>query len=130
MQKLLKTMHKNEKGFTLVELMVVVVIIAILIAIAIPVYQGIQANARNSACAANIRTLQGAVAQYYTEVGTYPSGDDLSPLWLGFEGSQGTLQFIETEPFCPWNPPGEVPTSYGYNTATNSITCETAAHPE
>ncbi|MDW7728820.1 MAG: prepilin-type N-terminal cleavage/methylation domain-containing protein [Bacillota bacterium] len=134
MQKLMKRFHKNQKGFTLVELMVVVVIIGILVAIAIPVYQGIQANARNSACSANIRTLSGAVAQFYTEVGSYPV--DLDWLWVGYNKTQGgvsgtgdvaedeIIRFIEEEPICPW---GTVTDVYGYSVKAGdtgyAITC-------
>ena len=60
-------MHKNEKGFTLVELMVVVVIIGILVAIAIPLYSGIQESARERAHEANMRTLHGAGAMHVSE---------------------------------------------------------------
>ena len=62
MQKLMKAMHKNEKGFTLVELMVVVVIIGILVAIAIPIYNTLQETARLNAHMANIRTIEGTIA--------------------------------------------------------------------
>jgi type IV pilus assembly protein PilA len=61
MQKLMKKFHKNEKGFTLVELMVVVVIIGILVAIAIPIYNTVQTNAANRAFEATHRTLVGAL---------------------------------------------------------------------
>lgn len=64
MQKLMKRLHKNEKGFTLVELMVVVVIIGILVAIAIPIYNNIQATAQENACLANQRTIAGAWQMY------------------------------------------------------------------
>jgi prepilin-type N-terminal cleavage/methylation domain-containing protein len=54
----------NQKGFTLVELMVVVVIIGILVAIAIPVYNNVTAKANRGAVEANLRTLDGAISQY------------------------------------------------------------------
>lgn len=63
------TKMRNKKGFTLVELMVVVVIIGILVAIAVPVYNGVQSSARVSAHNANVRTLEGAAALYISENG-------------------------------------------------------------
>ena len=61
MQKLMKALHKNEKGFTLVELMVVVVIIGILVAIAIPIYGTITERAERQTITANVRIIDGAI---------------------------------------------------------------------
>ena len=60
-------MIRNQKGFTLIELMVVVLIIGILVAIAIPVFGSAANNAKDKACIANLRTIAGAVAQYQAE---------------------------------------------------------------
>ena len=57
-------LKRDSKGFTLVELMVVLLIIGILVAIAIPIYNATQKNAKMKACQANIRTINGAVSQW------------------------------------------------------------------
>ena len=56
---------RNQKGFTLVELMVVVVIIGVLVAIAVPVYNNVTLKAEKSAIEANLRTIDGAIMTYY-----------------------------------------------------------------
>ncbi|MGI6562900.1 MAG: type IV pilin protein [Clostridia bacterium] len=57
---------RNTKGFTLVELMVVVAIIGVLTAIAIPVYNAVTDRAEEAAIKANLRTIDSALMQYYT----------------------------------------------------------------
>ncbi len=60
----MKKLMKNQKGFTLVELLVVVVIIGILTAIAIPVYNNASRNAERRAVEANLKTIDSAIQQY------------------------------------------------------------------
>ncbi len=50
---------KTKKGFTLVELMIVVVIMAILVAVAVPIFSAVTKNAQKRTCAANQREIQG-----------------------------------------------------------------------
>ena len=83
MQKLMKAMHKNEKGFTLVELMVVVVIIGILVAIAIPVYNTVSNNANKRAVEANLRTIDGAIQTRQASEGELATQiSDLVPAYI------------------------------------------------
>ena len=65
---------RNQKGFTLVELMVVVVIIGILAAIAVPVYNRVTDKAEKNACFANQRTIEGAIEAFRTGEGVAPNG--------------------------------------------------------
>lgn len=62
----------NEKGFTLVELMVVVVIIGILVAIIIPIYGNVQDNSAMKAHESNLRAIDGAISMYNAQEGKDP----------------------------------------------------------
>lgn len=65
----------KDKGFTLIELMIVAVIIGILVALALPHLVQMQDRARESAVRANAHSLQLAVELYAARNGgTYPSG--------------------------------------------------------
>ena len=60
----MRSKMQNQKGFTLVELMVVVVILGILVAIAVPIYNSVTEKAELSSIEANLRTIDGAVMMY------------------------------------------------------------------
>ena len=55
---------KSKKGFTLVELMIVVVIMAILVAVAVPIFSAVTKNAQKKTCDANKREIVSQLTNY------------------------------------------------------------------
>ena len=91
-------MLRNKKGFTLMEILVVVTIIAILAAIAVPSYLYAVDKGRQDACATNIRILHTQVERYELTTGTkVPVDEDL----VGFLIEEGYL--TGEPPQCPYN---------------------------
>lgn len=64
---------KSKKGFTLVELLVVVAIIGILAAIAIPQFAAYRTRAYNSAAQSDLRNFKTALESVYADNQKYPS---------------------------------------------------------
>jgi prepilin-type N-terminal cleavage/methylation domain-containing protein len=86
----------RKKGFTLVEIMIVVAIIGIIIAIAVPAFLRARENARGRACQENLSKIDGAKEQYALEKRL--SNGSAAPLMTDLAG---TRQYIKQEPRCP-----------------------------
>ena len=90
-------MKRMLKGFTLVEIMIVVAIIAILAAVAIPNFVKYRKTSQMNACISNLKTIQMAVEQAKMAGVATPAKADIV----------GPTKYIKTEPICPaatqWN---------------------------
>jgi len=78
------SLKKQNKGFTIVELLIVIVVIGILAALVITTYSGIQKKARNSKRQTDLQSLQTNLEAYFNEKGYYPNrvNDMNSASWL------------------------------------------------
>jgi len=88
-------MQRQQRGFTLVELMIVVAIIAIVAGEAMPKFGNMIEKSREGATKGNLATLSSAVSNYYSDQqGWYPVTLDSQSYFISFAGS--TLPA-----FCP-----------------------------
>ncbi|MEN6613114.1 MAG: prepilin-type N-terminal cleavage/methylation domain-containing protein [Armatimonadota bacterium] len=88
---------KRRRGFTLIEIMIVVLIIGILLAIAIPNFMRARETSRAKSCCANLRQIETAKEQYAMDEKLSDGGiipNDGADLWA--EGA-----YIKEEPKCP-----------------------------
>ena len=107
---------RQSKGFTLVEIMIVVAIIGILIAIAVPGFVKARTQSRTRACQENLTKIDGAKEQWALEnnkatgatvliTDLYAAGGSLylknSPTCPAAAGTAYTLNTIGTAPACP-----------------------------
>ncbi len=79
----LKKRNLNGRGFTIVELLIVIVVIGILALLVITTYSGIQAKARNSKRQTDVQSLQTHLEAFFSQNGYYPSLTDMNTAsWL------------------------------------------------
>lgn len=68
-----KTLKKAQKGFTIIELLIVIAIIAILALLVLNNFQGAQAKARDQQRTTDINNIHGKLEEFYNEHNAYPS---------------------------------------------------------
>jgi len=77
------SLKKSNKGFTIVELLIVIVVIGILALLVITTYSGIQQKARNSKRQTDLQSLQTQLEAFFSQNGYYPNLTDMnSSSWL------------------------------------------------
>ena len=108
---------QSKKGFTLVELMIVVVIMAILVAVAVPIYSAVTENSRKKTCLANQHEIvsiitnaqMSGLVKGIEDGDTYrimTNGDATNGTWSKIEGTGTDYTALLTslyslQPYCP-----------------------------
>ena len=126
---------KNEKGFTLIEILIVFISIVFLVAVVAYTYDGIKARSRNDVRTAELRKLQVYVETFYSQNTYYPSRADLNnPSWRALNLKSFDISSLK-DPLWPKNKACDVngqpillDTSqtgcFGYAPSNNGVSCE------
>lgn len=82
----LRAALRDERGFTMIELLVVLVIIGILVAIAVPSHLGFKNRAHDTSAKANVRSVRPALETYFADNDGTVDDSDANAATVGYEG--------------------------------------------
>jgi len=111
-------MSKQQSGFSILEIMIVVAIIALLSAIAIPRFIKSRAQSTQKACINNLRQIDGAIQQWALESRSLPSA---------VVTHTNVFPYLKNQPACP-SAGGNFYTDYGMTFVKDAPFCVTNAN--
>lgn len=104
--------NRVRRGFTLVELLIVILIMAILMAVALPLYVGAVSDAQVKTCRANMQTIANAEQAYKLYDSAHHYTSDITQLYT----------YTGDRPRCPLGGAYSVEVSNGSSIAGNGLT--------